>query len=157
MFATENGPNANPEEELNHVERGKHYGFPYVFADWPKRAYADQPDPPPNFSSEPPTAKFDPHSSPSGVIFYRGTLLVARYGNLLPLPKDVGFDIVQVKLTEDASGRLHGDVTPFLAPLSRPTDLHLAANGKIYICEHQRQLHNGGDDGPGRVLELSPN
>jgi len=155
MFATENGPNANPEEELNHVEPGKHYGFPYVFSDWPKKAYADQPDPPPNFSSEPPTAKFDPHPSPSGVIFYRGTLLVARYGNLLPLAKDVGFDIVQVTLHQDASGQLRGDVKPFLAPVARPTDLYLAPNGKIYICEHQRQLRLNGEDGPGRILELS--
>jgi hypothetical protein len=51
---------------------------------------------------------------------------------------------------------LRGEVKSFLAPLARPTDLHLAPGGKIYICEHQRQLRNGGDDGPGRVLELSP-
>jgi hypothetical protein len=63
---------------------------------------------------------------------------------------------VQVTLSENSAGRLHGEVKPFLAPLARPTDLHLAGNGKIYICEHQRQLHNGGDDGPGRILELSP-
>jgi Glucose / Sorbosone dehydrogenase len=156
LFATENGPNANPEEELNCIEEGKHYGFPFVFSEWTHKAYADQPDPPPHFSSEPPTAKFDPHSSPSGVIAYHGALLVARYGNLLPLAKDVGFDIVQVKLSADASGRLRGEMKPFLAPLARPTDLHLAPSGKIYICEHQRQLRLNGEDGPGRILELSP-
>ena len=158
MFATENGPNANPDEELNQIEEGKHYGFPFVFSDWTHKAYDDQPDAPPNFTSSPPLAQFDPHSSPSGVIPWRdGTLLVARYGNLLPLAKDVGFDIVQVTLHADAaSGHLRGEVKPFLAPLARPTDLHLAPSGKIYICEHQRQLHLNGEDGPGRVLELSP-
>src|SRR5439155_8752590 len=29
MFATENGPNANPPEEVNLIEQGKHYGFPF--------------------------------------------------------------------------------------------------------------------------------
>jgi hypothetical protein len=40
MFATENGPDADAPEELNLIERGKHYGFPYTFANWTKKAYA---------------------------------------------------------------------------------------------------------------------
>jgi glucose/arabinose dehydrogenase len=148
LYATENGPNANPDEELNRVEEAKHYGFPFRFSDWPEKAYPDQPDAPPGQKFEPPFAKFDPHSSPSGVIPFEGELLVARYGNMITLPKDVGFDLVRV----DQSGR----VTPFLSPVARPTDLLRAPNGAIYICEHQRQLANNGPDGPGRILELAP-
>ncbi len=36
MFATENGPDADAPEELNFIERGRHYGFPYTFANWTK-------------------------------------------------------------------------------------------------------------------------
>ena len=32
MFATENGPDADAPEELNQIEQGRHYGFPYTFA-----------------------------------------------------------------------------------------------------------------------------
>ena len=46
MYATDNGPDADPPEELNHIEKGKHYGFPYRFSDWIKPPYVYTPDPP---------------------------------------------------------------------------------------------------------------
>ena len=147
MFATENGPNADPPEEVNLIEQGKHYGFPFQFSDLDHKAYADQPDAPAGLKIEPPLAKLDPHSSPSGIVYYKGSLLVARFGNLIG-EKDVGFDMLQVGLD--------GSVKPFLAPISRPTDLHLASSGKIYICEMERETRNIGGDFPGRILELSP-
>jgi glucose/arabinose dehydrogenase len=147
MFATENGPNADPPEEVNLVEAGKHYGFPFQFADWDHKAYPDQPSAPAGLKIENPLAKLDPHSSPSGIVFYKGSLLVARYGNMIA-KKDVGFDIVQVGVD--------GTVKPFLAPIARPTDLHRAENGKMYICEYSRQVHNAGIEQPGRILELTP-
>jgi hypothetical protein len=61
----------------------------------------------------------------------------------------VGFDILQI----DA----HGEIEPFLGPVARPTDLHLCGKGKIYICEIWRQLHNAGEQSPGRILEVSAN
>jgi glucose/arabinose dehydrogenase len=149
MYATENGPNANPPEEVNLIAKGRHYGFPFQFADWDHKAYPDQPSASPGLKIEPPLAKLDPHSSPSGIVYYQGMLLVARFGNLVSLSRDVGFDIVQV---DPASG----EVKPFLAPIARPTDMQLARNGKIYVCEYSRQLHNSGPEDPGRILEISP-
>ena len=97
---------------------------------------------------EPPLAKLDPHSSPSGIVFFKDRLIVARFGNLIG-DKDVGFDIVQIDPRS-------GEVKPFLAPISRPTDLHLARTGKIYVCELWRQTRNGaGGSFPGRILEIS--
>jgi glucose/arabinose dehydrogenase len=176
LFASENGPNADAPEELNFIEKGKHYGFPYRFADWDHKAYDDQPEMPAGLKTEPPVAMFDPHSSPSGVVClgddfpppYRGTLLVARFGNLIG-PKEVGFDIVQVKLKEDKKGSdpfmtadkkgslpvLTGEVAPFMSPVARPTDLHLDGHGKIYVCEIWRQIHNAGEQQPGRILEIA--
>jgi glucose/arabinose dehydrogenase len=181
MFATENGPNADPPEEVNLIERGQNYGFPYHFSDWDHPAYPDQPAPPPpgfhdrlpiqnvgpaGGTKDKPISTLDPHSSPSGIVFIRpgdarfpsssrGTFLIARFGNLIALEKDVGFDVVQMRLIGESNGRLRAEVTPFLSPVARPTDIHLAANGKIYICEYQRQTRNGGGDLPGRILEIS--
>jgi glucose/arabinose dehydrogenase len=178
LFGTENGPNADPPEEINRIERGKHYGFPYVFSDWTGKAYADQPDAPPGQSFEPPIMNvgpaggattrpigtLDPHSSPSGIVHLsgnewpesaRGSFLVARFGNLLPLAKDVGFDVLQVTLTDGGMRPLRAEVKPFLSGLSRPTDLQIVGKGKVYICEIWRQTRNGGEQQPGRILELS--
>jgi hypothetical protein len=179
MFATENGPNAHPAEEINLVERGKHYGFPYHFSDWKEKAYPDQPDAPPGFEQTlpilnlgpagggrdaKPLSTLDPHSSPSGIVYlggdewppeHRGTFLVARFGNMVNLPKDIGFDLLQVRLIGEKDGRVRARVTPFLAPVARPTDLHKSGKGKIYVCEHHRTTRNGGPEEPGRILEIS--
>lgn len=181
LFATENGPNAHPPEEINLIEQGKHYGFPYAFSDWTSKTYRDQPDVPAGAtkfelpiqnvgpaggaSADKPLGTLEPHSSPSGIVHLagpewpgeaQGTFLVARFGNMLPLTKDVGFDVVQVKLIDPArDGRLRAEVKPFLAPIARPTDLHMSGKGKIYICELYRETRNGGEQRPGRILELS--
>ncbi|MDB6121242.1 MAG: Cytochrome c class [Pedosphaera sp.] len=178
MFATDNGPNADPPEELNHIIAGKHYGFPYRFSNWTEKPYPYTPNPPAGFEFVPPVANlgpaggyhnkpyftFDPHSSPSGIVFlgedfppaYRNTFLVARFGNLLECNRDVGFDILQGELRKNKRGDYEAHFKTFLAPIARPVDLHLSGKGKVYICEYSRQIQNKGYNGmlPGRILEL---
>jgi hypothetical protein len=158
MFATENGPDADAPEELNLIERGKHYGFPYTFADWTKKAYPETPDAPPGqtftlpipnlgpdggFSGKP-IYSFDPHSGPGGIVFlgddfpaaYRGTFLLTRFGNFIRTPKDnVGFDVLHARLERTADGTYAAHIHTLLAPLGRPIDIHLSGRGKVYICE----------------------
>ena len=180
MFATDNGPDADAPEELNLVERGKHYGFPYQFSDWSTKPYAYTPEKPAGVEFTFPVANlgpaggaaegkplstFDPHSSPAGIVFlgndfpaeYRGTFLVARFGNLIKTTKDSGFDVLQMRLRKNAQGRYESQTTSLLAPLGRPIDVHLAGQGKIYICEYTRQTDNKAEVGmlPGRILEMS--
>jgi len=180
LFATDNGPNADPPDELNLVQEGRHYGFPYVFSNWPHKPYPHTPDPPPGVQFAPPIpnvgphaggtplrpmSTFDPHSSASGIVClgddfppeYRGTFLVARFGNLIDLPTDVGFDLLWLRLRENAAGAPEAQTRRFLAPLARPTDLHHGAPGKIFITEHMRQTNTRDEflGLPGRILELS--
>jgi len=179
MFATENGPDADAPEELNLIERGKHYGFPYMFANWTKKAYPQSPDTPPGleltlpipnlgpdggFAGEP-IYSFDPHSGPGGIVYlgdefpdgYRGTFLFTRFGNFIRTPRDnVGFDILQAKLTRNDAGKYEAHVYTVLAGLGRPIDVHLGAGGKIFICEYSRPTNSSGSYAlPGRILELS--
>jgi glucose/arabinose dehydrogenase len=179
MFATDNGPNADAPEELNQIVAGRHYGFPYHFSNWTKKPYPYTPDAPTGFDFIPPLANlgpdggyqdkpcytFDPHSSPSGIVFlgqdfppaYRNSFLVARFGNLLERNPDVGFDVLQGELQRDRLGVYEVHFKTFLAPIARPVDLHLSGKGKVYICEYSRQIQNKGYNGmlPGRILELS--
>lgn len=180
MFATEMGPDADAPEELNQIEKGKHYGFPYSFADWgDRKAYQHTPDAPPGLKfTRPivnlgpdggfygtPISTFDPHSSPSGIVYlgkdfpvgWRGTMLLARYGNFLKTPKDnVGYDILQATLKKNSQGVYESHMKTVLAPLGRPIDVHLSGAGKIYICEFSRGTNSAASfSPPGRILELA--
>ena len=179
MFATENGPDADAPEELNHIEQGKHYGFPYRFADWTKKAYPASPEPPAGLAFTLPVANlgpdggfsgtpmftFDPHSGPGGIVFlgnefpegYRGTFLLTRFGNFIRSPKDnSGFDVLRATLRRNAEGRYEGHFHTVLSGLGRPIDIHLGAPGKLYIAEYSRATNSGDSYGPsGRILELS--
>ncbi len=178
MFSTDNGPDADAPEELNRVEQGRHYGFPFQFSNWTNKPYAYTPDPPPGVRFTRPVANlgpaggfdgtplytFDPHSSPGGIVAlgadfpeaYRDSLFVVRFGNLLKKPKDVGFDLLQMKVEPSPEGTYRAKTTTILAPLARPLDLHLGDRGKIYILEYSRSTNFGGSLGPaGRILELS--
>lgn len=179
MFATENGPDADAPEELNHIEQGKHYGFPYRFADWTKKAYLTSPEPPADLAFTLPVANlgpdggfsgtpmftFDPHSGPGGIVFlgnefpegYRGTFLLTRFGNFIRSPKDnSGFDVLRATLRRNAEGRYEGHFHTVLSGLGRPIDIHLGAPGKLYIAEYSRATNSGDSYGPsGRILELS--
>lgn len=178
FFGTDNGPDADAPEELNRLERGKHYGFPFRFSDWTNKPYAHTPDAPPGITFTKPVANlgpaaggtnnqplytFDPHSSPAGIVYldgeypeaWRDSFLVTRFGHLIKKPQDHGFDLLQVRLERRGEGYA-ARITTVLAPLGRPLDLVLL-NRKVYILEYSRQTDNKGEFGslPGRILELS--
>ncbi len=179
LFESENGPDAHAPEELNHIEKGKHYGFPYQFADWTKKAYSHTPDAPaglqftlPIVNLGPdggyegkPIYSFDPHSSPGGMTFlgddfpegWRGTLLMSRFGNFIRQPKtDCGFDVLQIQLKKNAQGVYESRVKTALFPLGRPNDVHVSGRGKIYISEYGRATNSAGSYTlPGRIIEMA--
>jgi glucose/arabinose dehydrogenase len=181
MIATDNGPTANAPEELNLIERGRHYGFPYTFGNLgTKKIYPHTPDfpagveftlPIPNLGPDggfgfegKPAYTFDAHSSPGGIVFlgddfpagYRGTYVLARFGNMERLARDVGFDVLHATLTRDAAGKYSAHMKTLLAPLGRPFDVHLGAGGKIFVLEYSRAINNTMSYVlPGRVLELA--
>ena len=176
LFGTDNGPDAHAPEELNRLTASAHYGFPFQFADWPNKPYSYTPNAPegtkfthpiinlgPNggFSDEP-VSTFDPHSSPAGIIHlggdfpladYRDSFLVTRYGNLLKLDKDVGYDLLHVKLTSDGSS---ATIRSILEGLGRPIDILQWGSDRIIVLEFSRStsIAQGAGNQPGRILEL---
>jgi glucose/arabinose dehydrogenase/mono/diheme cytochrome c family protein len=179
MIATENGPDADPAEELNLIEEGKHYGFPYTFSDWKQKVHPHTPDAPGGLEFTLPIANvgpdggfngrpiysLDPHSCPGGIVYlgndfpesYRDTFLLARFGNFIRSVKDhVGFDILQARLRRNATGKYEAEIHQILTPLGRPLDVHLSGKGKVYILEYSRPTNNAASYAlPGRILELA--
>lgn len=183
FFSATNGPDAHTAEELDLVEPGKHYGFPFQFADWPiapGSPYPHTPAPPADFSPTLPVinrgpagggsaaglSTFDAHSSPGGMIWcgadfpppLGGTFLMSRFGNLIGLKEDVGFDVLSVKIKAGQGERLEAEVHSILAPLGRPIDVIQSGPGRALILEYTRPTNHRERLGwlPGRVIELAP-
>lgn len=178
LFSASNGPDADMAEELDFVQQGKHYGFPYQFADSTVKPYPHTPDAPPGVkfthairsfgpaaggSPDKPIATFDAHSSPAGMVYcgqdwpaaLRGKFLVGRFGNLIK-EANVGYDVLTVALKKNAAGVYEARVETFLAPVARPMDL-LQVGRKLYVLEYTRPINNssGRPMNPGRILELA--
>jgi glucose/arabinose dehydrogenase/mono/diheme cytochrome c family protein len=167
-------------------EQPRHHGFPYQFGDYPaeKKWYAHTPVPPPppgtkfampvrnigpaGVMAGQPTSTFNPHSSPAGIVWLgaewpesvRNGFLVGRLGSFLLGPstdEEHGFDVLHLKMEQDADGSWTARTNTFLRSLGRPIDLHFAGKGKLYILEYTRPSTLKGGAGwlPGRILELS--
>ena len=174
LVATDNGPDAHTPEELNFVEPGKHYGFPFKYSDVKSKPYPHTPDAPAGlkvtlpFKNLGPDAgkdrlTFDPHSCPTGIIWLDktwpaplgGSYLTTRFGNMLKLEGgDVGYDLLQLNLNFDdrtlTSRRL-------ISPLGRPVDLITFPGHRIIIAEYSRATNLAAGVGtPGRLLLLEP-
>ncbi len=179
LIDAEHGPMADHPEELNHIQQGKHYGFPYVFGNNEKPDYVDAARPPEGLQFEPPIKNLGPggllgdhpmyslapHSAPGGLIFYRtgklakkyeNTFFLARFGNLVNYNR-IGFDVLNIRLVEE-NGKLVAHTERFLDRLGRPIDL-CVSGGKLYIVEYCRQNETVGSGSEGyreggRVLEV---
>jgi glucose/arabinose dehydrogenase/mono/diheme cytochrome c family protein len=167
LLSVSNGPDANPAEEMDVIEPGKHYGFPYQYADWPVVAGSPYPHTPPppagvtfthpvknvgpaaGGSRERPLSTFDPHSSPGGMIWcgegwperFKGRFLITRFGNLLgapAAPEDVGFDLLSAKVEKQEDGSWLAKTETVLAPLGRPLDIVEVRPGQAWILDYTR-------------------
>jgi hypothetical protein len=176
MIGVENGPDADAPEELNWIQQGRHYGFPYTFADWTDKAYPHTPEPPAGVRFErpfrsvpwpglPPVdggdksfATFLEHSCPTGIIYLDrdwpepmgDSFLIVRFGNLIRTQG--GFDLLQARLDFD---RGTAEIRRLAAPLGRPIDLLPWRERSILVAEYCRgTTFEAGLGTPGRLRVL---
>ena len=147
--------NELPHDELNRIERGAHYGWPYCY---------DQGVASPEYPGaacrryRAPVRLLPAHAAPLGMVFYTGKAFPPAYTNSLLMSfhgyRQHGHRIVA--LLPDAKGAPLGKLVDLVrrsegkAPtLGAPVDIKVGANGDVYIA----------DDHTGRVLLLhySPN
>ncbi|MEO6785019.1 MAG: PQQ-dependent sugar dehydrogenase [Chthoniobacteraceae bacterium] len=167
LFSVANGPDINAPEEMDFIERGKHYGFPFQFSNWPlvPRPYPHTPVPPPGLKFTMPVKNlgpagggtrdglwtFDPHSSPAGMTWcgedfsepLKNGFLVTRFGNLLGesrtgVADDVGFDVLSVHPRRESDGSWSARTESIFPKLGRPIDVLRIGKGRVLILEYTR-------------------
>lgn len=130
-----------PPDEINIIEEGKFYGWPYCYGKniW-DRTFDASPAASAHCSAAAPSRIDIPaHSAPLGLAFWGNDLLVAYHGSWnRSVP--TGYKVVRHKF--DASGTYLGAedfITGWLTPqnevLGRPVDILVAENDTIFISD----------------------
>lgn len=150
IYATDNGRDMLGDEfppcELNLVEEGNHYGWPFANGD----NVAD-----PDFgegnadivnSSIAPVFDFNPHNAPLGISFiqgdhlpteYQGAAIVALHGSWNRSQKD-GYKVVSLHWNSDGEIESKDFVKGFLVDdkvVGRPAEVAQGPNGAVYISD----------------------
>jgi glucose/arabinose dehydrogenase/cytochrome c551/c552 len=151
LYATDNGRDLLGDDfppcELNRVEKGGFYGWPYASGD-------RVPDP--DFgkgrealiaASIPPVHGFRAHNAPLGIAFlrsgrapaaYRGAAIVALHGSWNRTRKD-GYEAVSLHWGADGRIEERDFLTGFLGPdeavIGRPVDVAEGPDGAVYVSD----------------------
>lgn len=176
LYGTDNGRDllgdGFPPCELNHIERGAFYGWPFANGD-------RVPDPDLGSGREdaiarsrPPAFAFPAHNAPLGITFlrgpeapagYRGAALVALHGSWNRTRKD-GYEVVS--LHWDGDGRIASRpfLTGFLEEedvIGRPVDVAQGPDGDVFVSDDYagvvwRVVRGDEAGGEGSLAALRP-
>jgi glucose/arabinose dehydrogenase len=150
LYATDNGRDLLgddvPPDELNRIERGGFYGWPFVHGnglvdpDLGQRGAAEI------ARATPPVHEFRAHNAPLGIHFLRGqhlpagyerTALVALHGSWNRSTLD-GYKVVALDWQPDGSIRERDFLAGFLGPdgiIGRPAGITQGPTGEIFITD----------------------
>jgi len=149
LYATENGRDLLgdefPPDELNRIERGRFYGWPYVHGfGVPDPEFGGQYQG--DSAATDPAHGFRPHNAPLGIHFlrtarvpagYERVALVALHGSWNRRTPD-GYKVVALRWRDDGSIEESDFLTGFLNPagiIGRPAFIAEGPDGAIYVSD----------------------
>lgn len=147
LWATENSRDLLgddiPPDEINILRSGKHYGWPYCYADQVRdKAF----NPSTNFNcanTELPAFKIQAHSAPLGLAFinsaqfptdWQGDLLVAFHGSWNRSEK-TGYKVVKLNVEDNVVSGQEDFVTLKNGDVGRPVDMTFDKLGNMYLTD----------------------
>jgi glucose/arabinose dehydrogenase len=156
MWATDVGQDGNgsdyPPDEINMVEAGRHYGYPFFVGN-------NLPNDVPELKSVPPTVTakdavpvafpLPPHITPidlryySGTQFppeYRGAMFVSLHGSST-IPEKIGYKVVRIVMKDGRPAGFEDFATGWLndgVVSGRPAGLITGADGALYISDDNK-------------------
>ncbi|MBS1810293.1 MAG: PQQ-dependent sugar dehydrogenase [Acidobacteria bacterium] len=140
-----------PGDEINMLEEGKHYGFPYFVGN--NEANAGLKDAKGSMKPEqctPPAFSLDAHSSPIDLRFYtgkkfpssyRGAMFMALHGSNNNRPQKIGYKVVRVVMKNGKPVGVEDFATGWLKDNQfngRPAGLITGADGALYISDDNK-------------------
>jgi glucose/arabinose dehydrogenase len=142
----------NPPDEINRVEDGKHYGFPYYYGNnKPNPGLTDPKGSLAVGEATPPAFEIPPHSSPidmrhyTGKAFpapYRGALLLVLHGSGGNYKKErIPGAVKRVVFQNGKITGLEDFVTGFVSDgqvLGRPAGIVTGADGALYVSDDNK-------------------
>jgi glucose/arabinose dehydrogenase len=156
MWATDAGQDGAgsefPPDEINLVEAGRHYGYPFFVGNNLVNDIAELKGIPPAVTARdavPPALALPPHTTGIDLRFYSGTQFPAPYRNSMfvtlhgssTIPEKVGYKIVRVVMKDGRPSGLEDFVTGWLkerAVSGRPAGLMTGADGALYVSDDNR-------------------
>jgi glucose/arabinose dehydrogenase len=141
-----------PADEINRVEDGKHYGWPYLIDNnVPNTNLTDAKGSLKPADATPPAFALEPHASPIDLRFYtgrtfpakyRGAMLVALHGSSATTRKErTPGKVVRVVFTDGKPSGVEDFVTGWLKDgqvLGRPAGLAVGADGALFISDDNK-------------------
>jgi glucose/arabinose dehydrogenase len=156
LWADDNGQDGLgadfPPDEINLVDAGKHYGFPFfVGRNQPQSAplTAQAPSAVTATSVVPPAFELPAHAAVTDLRFYTGTRFPASYRNALfltlhgstAIPEKVGYKVVRVVVKDGRPVGVEDFVSGWLkngVVSGRPAGLAVGADGALYLSDDNK-------------------
>lgn len=145
--------NTFPPDEINLLEDGKHYGFPYFVGQSVPTTAAEVKDVAPPISAAQavrPILELPPHFSAIDMRFYTGrqfpaayrsALFMAVHGSSTRTDEKIGYKVVRIVMKDGRPASLEDFVTGWLKGdevLGRPAGLATGSDGALYISDDNK-------------------